>query len=62
MLEKYIFLLHSYPIGIGKPLNPTPEGKFSIAVKILNPGGILGTRWMGLDFDPNYGIQGTNAP
>ncbi len=52
----------SYPVGIGKPSTPTPEGDYAIATKILNPGGLLGTRWMGLDFDPSYGIHGNNAP
>lgn len=51
-----------YPVAIGKPSTPTPEGDFSIAIKILNPGGILGTRWMGLNFNPDYGIHGNNAP
>lgn len=50
-----------YPCAIGKPSTPTPEGNYAIATKILNPGGILGTRWMGLNFDA-YGIHGTNAP
>lgn len=54
--------ISNYPVGIGKPSTPTPEGDYAIATKILNPGGILGTRWMGLNFDPNYGIHGNNAP
>ncbi|SFL34534.1 L,D-transpeptidase family protein [Pelosinus propionicus] len=54
--------LRSYPVAIGKPSTPTPEGDFAIATKIMNPGGILGTRWMGLNFDPNYGIHGNRAP
>lgn len=54
--------VRAYPIGIGKPATPTPEGDFAIAVKLLNPGGMMGTRWMGLNFDPNYGIHGNNAP
>ena len=54
--------VRTYPIGIGKPATPTPEGDFAIAVKLLNPGGMMGTRWMGLNFDPNYGIHGNNAP
>jgi len=54
--------IRNYPIGIGKPATPTPEGNYAIATKILNPGGMLGTRWMGLNFDPNYGIHGNNAP
>lgn len=53
--------IRQYPIAIGKPSTPTPEGNYAIATKISNPGGILGTRWMGLNFDA-YGIHGTNKP
>ncbi|MDF2875362.1 MAG: L,D-transpeptidase catalytic domain [Sporomusa sp.] len=47
-----------YPVAIGKPSTPTPLGNYAIATKIINPGGILGTRWMGLNFDA-YGVHGT---
>jgi lipoprotein-anchoring transpeptidase ErfK/SrfK len=50
-----------YPIAVGKPHTPTPLGNYAIATKITNPGGVLGTRWMGLNFD-SYGIHGTNRP
>jgi lipoprotein-anchoring transpeptidase ErfK/SrfK len=56
-----------YPVAIGKPSTPTPEGNFVVASKIINPGpplsqaGILGTRWLGLNYY-TYGIHGTNAP
>lgn len=53
--------LRQYPVAIGKPATPTPEGNFAIATKIMNPGGVLGSRWMGLNYD-SYGIHGTNAP
>ncbi|CUH95462.1 hypothetical protein P22_1533 [Propionispora sp. 2/2-37] len=53
--------LRQYPIGIGKSATPTPLGNFSIALKVMNPGGVLGTRWLGLNFDA-YGIHGTNRP
>ncbi|MCE5286706.1 MAG: L,D-transpeptidase [Pelosinus sp.] len=53
--------LRSYPVGIGKIGTPTPVGNFAIAAKVMNPGGVLGTRWMGLNYD-SYGIHGTNAP
>jgi lipoprotein-anchoring transpeptidase ErfK/SrfK len=53
--------IRQYPVAIGKPSTPTPEGNFAVATKIINPGGILGTRWMGLNYDA-YGIHGTNAP
>lgn len=52
-----------YPVAIGKPATPTPTGTYRIINKVVNPGGILGTRWMGLDI-PNgpYGIHGTFQP
>jgi len=52
-----------YPIAVGKPGTPTPIGTYHIINKIVNPGGMLGTRWMGLDI-PNgpYGIHGTFQP
>ena len=53
--------IHQYPVGIGKTVTPTPLGNFSIALKIMNPGGVLGTRWLGLNYD-TYGIHGTNQP
>ncbi len=53
--------IRHYPVGIGKPATPTPVGNFAIAVKIMHPGGILGTRWLGLSLD-SYGIHGTNKP
>ncbi len=56
--------------------NSTPVGTFTIAVKQVNPvwfkGGqvippespenVLGTRWMGFDTPPDYGIHGTTEP
>jgi lipoprotein-anchoring transpeptidase ErfK/SrfK len=53
--------LRQYPIAIGKPSTPTPLGNYTVATKILNPGGILGTRWLGLNYDA-YGIHGTSRP
>jgi lipoprotein-anchoring transpeptidase ErfK/SrfK len=53
--------LREYPVAIGKPATPTPEGNFAVAVKVLSPGGVLGSRWLGLNFG-SYGIHGTNAP
>ncbi|MHB9093160.1 MAG: L,D-transpeptidase [Eubacteriales bacterium] len=50
----------AYPIAVGKPETPTPTGTYHIANKAVNPGGVLGTRWMGLDIpDGPYGIHGT---
>ena len=52
-----------YPVAVGKPDTPTPTGIYKIITKTVNPGGILGTRWMGLDIpDGPYGIHGTNNP
>lgn len=53
--------IYQYPIAIGKPSTPTPVGNYVIATKISNPGGILGSRWLGLNYDA-YGIHGTNKP
>ncbi len=53
--------MRQYPVAIGKPSTPTPLGNYAIATKIINPGGILGTRWMGLNYDA-YGVHGTSAP
>ncbi len=50
-----------YPVGIGKSSTPTPLGDYAIALKLMNPGGVLGTRWLGLNYD-SYGIHGTNQP
>lgn len=56
-------IIKSYPVAVGKPSTPTPTGIFKIVNKVIKPGGILGTRWMGLSV-PNgtYGIHGTNNP
>lgn len=53
--------VRTYPVALGKPSTPTPLGNYAIATKIPHPGGVLGTRWMGLNFDA-YGIHGTNRP
>lgn len=53
--------LYRYPVAIGKPSTPTIVGNYKILTKIVNPGGILGTRWMGLNYDA-YGIHGTSRP
>ncbi|HHY37553.1 MAG TPA: L,D-transpeptidase family protein [Clostridia bacterium] len=53
-----------YPVALGKPSTPTPQGDWHIRSKEVNPSWpVLGTRWMGLDIPwGNYGIHGTNAP
>lgn len=53
--------VEEYAVAIGKPSTPTPVGNYAIASKIMHPGGNLGTRWMGLNYDA-YGIHGTNQP
>lgn len=56
-------LVKEYPVAVGKPSTPTPPGSYRIKNKIVNPGGVLGTRWMGLTIPGgNYGIHGTNNP
>lgn len=56
-------LYQVYPVAVGKPSTPTPPGNWRIRTKMKNPGGALGTRWMGLDVPwGNYGIHGTNNP
>lgn len=52
-----------YPVAVGKPSTPTPTGVYKIITKVINPGGMLGSRWMGLDIpDGPYGIHGTSDP
>lgn len=51
----------AFPVAIGKPSTPTPEGTFTIVNKQVDPGGPFGTRWLGLSA-PSYGIHGTNNP
>lgn len=53
----------TYPVGVGKPNTPTPTGDYKIVYKLVNPGGVFGSRWMGLNIPGgNYGIHGTNNP
>ena len=58
-------LINTYPVAIGKPSTPTPTGSYHITRKIVNPGGVLGTRWMELSIPSSggrYGIHGTSQP
>lgn len=50
-----------YPIAVGKPSTPTPLGHYAIVTKTVYPGGVFGSRWLGLSI-PHYGIHGTNNP
>ena len=63
-----------YPVAVGKPSTPSPEGTFAIARRVKNPtyahdgktilpgpGNPVGTRWMGLSIR-GFGIHGTNEP
>lgn len=53
----------TYPVGVGKQATPTPTGSYQVVEKVMHPGGMLGTRWMGLSIPGgNYGIHGTNNP
>ena len=67
-------MIKMYPVAVGKPSTPSPQGEFQIINRVPNPtwygpdGPVapgkdnpLGTRWMGLSFK-GYGIHGTNAP
>ncbi|MGI6119929.1 MAG: L,D-transpeptidase [Desulfosporosinus sp.] len=54
-------LIKIYPIAVGKASTPTPIGHYTIVTKTLYPGGVFGSRWMGLSI-PHYGIHGTNNP
>ncbi|MDR3289298.1 MAG: L,D-transpeptidase [Peptococcaceae bacterium] len=54
-------LIRRYPIAVGKAQTPTPHGRFTIATKTMHPGGVFGSRWLGLSL-PRYGIHGTNQP
>ena len=55
------WLIQHYPIAVGKGTTPTPHGRYTIATKTVYPGGLFGSRWMGLSI-PHYGIHGTNNP
>jgi lipoprotein-anchoring transpeptidase ErfK/SrfK len=54
-------VLSRYPIAVGKSATPTPTGNYTVATKYMNPGGVFGTRWLGLSL-PGYGIHGNNNP
>lgn len=70
-------LQQTFPVATGKSVSLTPEGNFTIVLKIVDPyysreGGIpggspqnpLGVRWLGLNIGGGglYGIHGTNKP
>ena len=68
-------VLRVYDVAVGKRSTPSPQGKFAIINRVLNPtwygpAGVvvapgksnpLGSRWMGLSAK-GYGIHGTNVP
>lgn len=54
-------LIRKYPVAVGKPSTPTPIGAFRVLEKVMNPGGALGTRWLGFTYEM-HGIHGTNRP
>ncbi len=69
-------LLKTFPVATGRNMSLTPEGNFTIVIKVVNPyyarknipGGSpknpLGYRWLGLSVGGGgtYGIHGTNNP
>ncbi|HWG21790.1 MAG TPA: L,D-transpeptidase [Terracidiphilus sp.] len=67
-------VLKVFPVAVGKPSTPSPQGDFTIERRVKDPvyhhdgktvqpgpGNPVGTRWMGLSIR-GYGIHGTNAP
>lgn len=65
--------VREFTVGVGNPeASPTPLGRFTIKDKLIDPPwkgvpygdprNILGTRWMGLEGAPSYGIHGTTQP
>lgn len=67
-------VLRTYPVAVGAPVSPSPEGAFKIINRIVeptyySPGTViepgaqnpLGSRWIGLS-KKSFGIHGTNAP
>jgi lipoprotein-anchoring transpeptidase ErfK/SrfK len=67
-------VLHTFSVGVGRAVSPSPEGRFEIVSRVANPtyyhpgtvipaGGDnpIGPRWIGLD-QKGYGIHGTNQP
>jgi LysM repeat protein len=75
MLKSDDEIVKVYGVSTGTN-NSTPIGAFKIAVKQKNPvwfssgkvippespDNVLGTRWMGFDNPPDYGIHGTTEP
>ncbi|NMB46563.1 MAG: L,D-transpeptidase family protein [Firmicutes bacterium] len=56
-------LQDSYPIALGSPNTPTPNGYWYIISPEVNPGGFFGTRWLGLSIPFGaYGVCGTDNP
>ncbi|HHV94132.1 MAG TPA: L,D-transpeptidase family protein [Firmicutes bacterium] len=56
-------LLRSYPVALGSPNTPTPNGYWHIISREVNPGGFFGSRWLGLSIPFGaYGIHGTDNP
>lgn len=54
-------LIRHYPVAVGKSSTPTPLGRYTVVTKTMSPGGVFGSRWLGLSL-PGYGIHGTNNP
>ncbi|SJZ74663.1 L,D-transpeptidase family protein [Selenihalanaerobacter shriftii] len=54
-------LIGHYPVAVGKNSTPTPTGNFEVLLKRINPGGVLGSRWIQFTWK-THGIHGTNQP
>jgi L,D-transpeptidase ErfK/SrfK len=56
-------LQESYPIALGSPHTPTPNGLWHVISREVSPGGFFGSRWLGLSVPfGSYGIHGTDNP
>ncbi|MCU1299004.1 MAG: ErfK/YbiS/YcfS/YnhG [Acidobacteriaceae bacterium] len=67
-------ILRIFPVAVGAPISPSPQGEFEIVSRVANPtyyhsgttvpagnDNPVGPRWMGLN-QKGYGIHGTNQP
>lgn len=50
-----------FPVAVGRPLSPTPAGRFTVSELVRNPGGALGVRWLRLH-PGTCSIHGTDEP
>ncbi len=65
LLHHYVegHLQGSYPVALGSPNTPTPNGYWYVISREIDPGGFFGSRWLGLSIPFGaYGIHGTDNP